>query len=528
MIPSTRKRAPGTRLLIALLALLIPSLPARAQEPPASAVTEAVTRAAPETGLALRGPIDEGLYVVGPGDRLTVTVWGTAARTFMTSVTPEGELLLPGMPGVGVAGLRLGAAKELLIERLRDVYHDVEISITLSGIRRVQVNVLGGVSEPGVYDATVMTPSSELIDRAGGLEMGASRRNIRITRLDGSVARLDLDRYENAGDVTADPAILDGGVIFVPMATSFVYAQGAVSRPGEYEFVEGEDVGSLIEVAGGFTRDAFPDTVELRRFVDASTSERTMIPFGCGRGDRVELLPGDQVHVRRNVDWLEAEWVRVDGEVVHPGTYGINEGIDRLSSVLERAGGPTARAYVPNARVVRPPETGARDVELRRLLEMPVGSMSETEYAYYKTRLREQGRSVSIDFERLLAGDASQDAVMMHGDVITIPEWSSTVTVSGQVERPGKVAYEAGKRYGYYVSTADGYAEGAKRNKVRVIKASTGQWLSARRAGAIEPGDEVWVPERADADWWETVRDVLSFLTSLATVYLVIDQATSN
>ena len=196
--------------------------------------------------------------------------------------------------------------------------------------------------------------------------------------------------------------------------------------------------------------------------------------------------------------------------------------------MLERAGGPTARAYLPNARVVRLPEPGARDLEFSRLLELPVGSMSELEYAYYKMRLREQGRAVSIDFVRLVAGDEPNDALLMHGDVITVPERSHTVTISGQVKRPGKVAYEPGRRYGHYVSAAGGYAEGAKRSRVRVVKASTGQWLSARRAGDVGPGDEIWVPEHPEVDWWETVRDVLTFVTSLATVYLVVDQATSK
>ncbi|MFH1502696.1 MAG: SLBB domain-containing protein [Candidatus Eisenbacteria bacterium] len=527
MIPSAKCHALRGALLPALLGLLVLAAYAwAAPEPPDAAEASEPPQTSP--GTALSGPVDETLYVVGPGDRITVTVWGTAVRTFTVTVSPEGELFVPGMAGVDVAGLRLRAAKELLRDRLREVYHDVELSVALSGLRRVQVNVLGAVKEPGVYEAAIMTPASTLVDRAGGLTWGASRRNIRITRQDGVVDRLDLDRYRNAGDVTADPPILGGDVIFVPQATDFVYAQGAVARPGEYEHVEGEGIASLIEVAGGLARDAFPDTVELRRFVDSATTEHAMVPLSTGSETSVALAPGDQVHVRARPDWREAEWVEVEGEVAHPGTYGINEGVDRVSDVLARAGGPTDRAYVPNARVLRIVEPRSRDLELTRLLEVPVGSMTDTEYAYYKMRLREQGRSVSIDFEALLSGDSSQNALLAHGDVITIPEMSRTVTVSGQVGRPGKIAYEPGRRSGFYVSSAGGYSEGAARNRVRVIKASTGQWLSAKRAGVVRPGDEVWVPERPETDWWATVRDVLSFVTSLATVYLVIDQATSK
>jgi len=478
--------------------------------------------------LALAGPVDEDLYVVGPGDRLTITVWGTAVRTFAAQVSPEGQLLVPGMAGVDVAGLTLARAKQLLLERLGDIYHDVEFSITLAGLRSVLVNVLGAVEVPGAYETAVMTPASEVIARAGGLSRGASRRNIRIERRGGATARVDLDMYENAGELDANPPILDGDVVFVPSATEFVHAEGGVARPGEYEFVVGEDVRSLIAVAGGLTRDAAPDSVELARFVDPTTTESAMIPMPVEGSVSVELSPGDQVYVRRRPDWKRVEWVRIDGEVRHPGTYGINEGVDRLSDVMSRAGGPTGRAYLPNASVVRAPTRGVRDLELQRLLEIPVGNMSEMEYAYYKMRLREQGRRVSVDLQALLSGEPEDDPLMVHGDVITLPERPFTVTVSGEVTRPGKIAYEPGRRYGHYVDAAEGYTEGARRNRVRVIRASTGQLLAARRAGTIEPGDEVWVPEKPESDWWQTVRDVLSFVTSLATVYLVIDQASTN
>ncbi len=75
---------------------------------------------------------------------------------------------------------------------------------------------------------------------------------------------------------------------------------------------------------------------------------------------------------------------------------------------------------------------------------------------------------------------------------------------------------------------AGGFASRAKRTGVRVLRRATGQRLTAREAGDVMPGDEVWVPERPESDWWQTVRDVASFAGSLATAYLLIDQATRN
>ena len=481
----------------------------------------------PSRATALQGPVDEDTYVVGPGDHFSITVWGEGVASHSAVVTPEGELVIPGVAVVPAAGKTLREVKSDVAGSLAGLYHDVEVSVSLVGLRSMLVNVLGCVASPGSYVGTPLDLAGELIRKAGGLRDGASSRNIRITRRNGDERRVDLTRYYATGDVGANPPILDGDVIFVPYAVEHVFIYGAVGAPGRYELAPGETVGSLIELAGGFARGAVVDSVEVRRFVDDVRTEAELVdPLGAA-GSGTPLADGDQVYVREINEWHRVTSVEVEGEVEHPGPYGITEGVDRLSDVMRAAGGPTAEASLRDARLIRTRPWGGPDVELERLKQVPVTAMSDMEYDYLRTRSRDRG-AVVVDFARALAGDKEHDVLLLDGDRIVVPKRTRTVTVMGQVVNPGEVDYRPGKRYGYYVREAGGYASAARRSRVRVIRGATGQTLYAGRAGEVMPGDAVWVPERQDTDWWKMVREVAAFLTSVATVYIVVDQATGK
>ena len=391
------RSSPGSRsiLIPVLIALLLVSSTAtaydsRSYDGRAEAVREedVADSLSPEPRLvptippasALRGPIDDETYIVGPGDRFSITVWGQGVASHITTVTPEGELVIPGVATVPVAGEVLRDAKAGVESQLESFYHDVEVSVSLVELRDMLIDVLGGVEYPGSYVGTAMDPAGEFVLRAGGLVQGASSRNIVITRGNGQEQRVDLERYRNTGDVGSNPPILDGDVIFVPHAVEFVDVTGAVALPDRYERVEGETVGSLLELAGGFARGAVVDSVEVRQFVSDAETSSLLVDASGPEGAGIGLADGDQVYVRLKNEWRRTTSVEVEGEVVHPGPYGITEGADRLSDVVRRAGGPTSEAALEDARLHRPPPSGGPDVEFERLKTMDINEMSEVEY----------------------------------------------------------------------------------------------------------------------------------------------------
>ncbi len=499
---STRRQAPADTVLIA-------SRPA----------------VAPGTK-ALRGPVDETRYIVGPGDGFAVTIWTQSPRSVAVPVSPEGDLVIPGVTAVPVAGVTLAEAKERVRAAIGRQYRNVDVGVSLVELRRIEVNVTGNVVNPGTYVASALDPASLVIDVAGGTGPEAGRRNIEVRRRNGSVERLDLVRYERTGALDANPPILDGDVVFVPWTKETIVVDGAVESPDSYDFVAGDTVRTLLEIAGGLRRAARRDSVELRRFVDGRRTEKVVLSLDDPAGWDTPLRDGDQLYVRTTFDWKVAESVTLEGEFRFPGPYGINEGEDRLSDVIARAGGFTERASLTEGQLLRTRGSDPIDVEYERLKQIPVQDMTEREYAYFKSKSRERKGLVVVDFEKLLRGDAAEDRVLSSGDRIVVPPQRATITVSGSVTYPGLITYSPGKRPSHYIELAGGYASGADRGAARVVRGVTGEWEPLSKVREVLPGDEVWVPEKPERNWWQVARETVAFVASVATVYLVIDQAT--
>ena len=338
---------------------------------------------------------------------------------------------------------------------------------------------------------------------------------------------MDLTRYERIGDTAANPPILDGDVIFVPFAKTEVTVEGAVESPGVYEFVDSDTIDSILDIAGGLRRDARRDSVELRRFVNDQGTREEVLALTDAARER-GMADGDQIYVRFASEFREPSRVTVAGEVRFPGPYGITEGEDRLSDLIARCGGFTDKASLGETQLIRTGGAEKIDLEFERLKLIAVQDMSKSEYAYFKGKSRERKGLVVVDFGLLADGDSEQDRLLRAGDRLIVPEERETVTVSGNVTFPGLIAYEAGRKAGYYIAEAGGFASNADRGGTRVIRVLTGEWETRGDAGEVVPGDEIWVPEQADRDWWRFTQDAVRFAASLATIYLVIDQATGN
>jgi hypothetical protein len=129
----------------------------------------------------------------------------------------------------------------------------------------------------------------------------------------------------------------------------------------------------------------------------------------------------------------------------------------------------------------------------------------------------------SIDFENLWQSkDKKHNIQLKHNDFIFIPDKSVTVNVSGQVKDPGLITYIPNKNYLYYIKQAGGFSWNARRSKIRIIRASTGEWLKPDEETVLEVGDMVFIPEKPDIDYWALFKDGMLVISQIATVALVI------
>ena len=152
--------------------------------------------------------------------------------------------------------------------------------------------------------------------------------------------------------------------------------------------------------------------------------------------------------------------------------------------------------------------------------------MTDLEYAYFKIKSRQKRGRVAVDFVKLFKGNGKGDIKLRDGDLIVIPKVSDVINVVGEVANPGFLTYHPDFDYADYVDLAGGFSFRADKHKVRIIKGVTGEWKKAKHKTSIQPGDVILIPEKQKSKLWKNVKDVLAFTANLATVYLVVKQAT--
>jgi protein involved in polysaccharide export with SLBB domain len=133
---------------------------------------------------------------------------------------------------------------------------------------------------------------------------------------------------------------------------------------------------------------------------------------------------------------------------------------------------------------------------------------------------------VAVDFPGLfIKHDITKDILLRGNDFINVPRKRQVVSVSGEVANPGFLTYIPEMDFRYYIRMAGGYSDRAGRGSISIIK-SSGEWKSPKKGVGLEPGDTVWIPEKKKHNYVSTIKDLVLFIGNMATIYLVIRQAT--
>jgi protein involved in polysaccharide export with SLBB domain len=344
--------------------------------------------------VGVESPIISDKYILMPGDKLLVTVSGKLTFSYQSLITYEGKVMinLPLSPmtpsydvtsqhtlyqdvvdAVTVSGLSLKEAQDTLTRVMRRYFKDAEVKLTLIGLRSAIVFVTGEVQYPGAYNASPVERVSQLVARAGGLSPLGSKTRISLIRGGLPYANVDIERFENEGDLNANPFIESGDVIYVPPVQGLVTVRGAVFGRGEYrirasalttekermsegvyELKPGERVFDVIRKAGGITPWADLHNCYVERLVLNSGGKRQRIPVDLHR----VLFDRDST---QNVELVNADivvvppinlFVYVEGEVNKPGSllYTPNLG---AGDYIGQAGGPTENGNLSRVSIIR-------------------------------------------------------------------------------------------------------------------------------------------------------------------------------
>ena len=487
-----------------------------------------------EAVFALDEPIDPEVYVLGPGDVIGVNLRSGTGWFYQSMISPEGTLLVPRLPLIKLGGLTLAAAKDT-VKVLWGGGSTSQVDITLVQLRPMRVSVGGAIYQPGEYIVTGADRATTLMQLAGGLiEDESSLRRAWLTRRDGTTLHVDVLRYLRSGNTDANPRLVSGDHLIVEQkrdSDPTVQIGGGVRMPGTYEFVQGDHLADLIEIAGGAISTAKTDSVELVRFDDNGPAETTLHNLDEMRaaGDLgPELSPGDLVNVPQVVNRPRNASVTLRGEVKRPGVYSIVAGETRLSDLINRAGGLTEFAYLPAGRIYREmPASDFRVNEAARIDTLVGADRDEMDVEFLKYYWRTQSRDyLPVEMGRIFGegGSINSDADIALFDslIVDIPRKPELVLIAGQVEKPGYYPFIEGGNYGDYIKAAGGYAKGAHKSRTRLVGYESPLWKHPGGGTPVEAGSMIFVPAKPVGTDWELFRDVVGIILQFATLYVLV------
>ena len=293
------------------------------------------TRATAPAGLV---PFDVPIgpdYVVGPGDSLTIDMWGGVSQSISRMVAADGHLSLPEAGDVQIAGLTLASAQALIESALKKQFRDVQVSVVLSRLRTIRIYVVGDVQRPGAYEISSLASPLSALSAAGGPTAIGSLRILDHYRGKKLIDRIDLYEFLLHGTRDNDERLQLGDTLVVPPAGPQVAIWGAVRRPAIYEMKDETNLAALLADAGGVTVAASLEHIAVER-IDAN-QQRETISIGSSDNEKesiakFEVKDGDRIHVAPIAPYSERV-VYLEGHVVRPGRHPYRDGM-RLSDLL--------------------------------------------------------------------------------------------------------------------------------------------------------------------------------------------------
>jgi len=298
-------------------------------------------------------------YVLGPGDGVSIDLWGGVSQRLRRLVDREGRLALPEVGSIEVAGRTLGDVQHLVQTALRSQFRNVEADVSLSRLRTVRVYVVGDVLAPGAYDVSSLSTPLNALYEAGGPASAGSLRILKHYRGKELVEQVDVYDLLLHGVRGGTLRLEAGDTVLVPPLGAEVTLEGMVRRPAIYELNGETNLAQILELAGGVLPSGTLRHVDVER-VEAHES-RTMlaldIPENNGQEAVREALEnfairdGDKVKISPIVAFAD-KTVYLDGHVFRPGKYAFRDGM-KITDLIKSYQDVLPEPYKPHAEIIR-------------------------------------------------------------------------------------------------------------------------------------------------------------------------------
>ena len=403
-----------------------------------------------------------------------------------------------------------------------------------------KLEIRGAVYRPGIYQLSgKLNTIRELVNEAQGLTGDAflNRAVLYRQREDLTSEVVPVDIRSIMDGTSPNLALMKNDILYIPSIHDLedrgnVTVHGEVAHPDSYPYADNMTLEDLIIQAGGLREAASTVRIDVSRRIKnpRSTADNDtigqMYSFSLKDGFVIDGQPGfilqpyDQVYVRRSPGYQVQQNVAIEGEILFGGNYAMTSREERLSDLVNKAGGPTSYAYLRGAKLTRVANASEkkRMSDVVRLMQRQLG---EAMIDSLGIRV-EDTFTVGIDLEKALSNPkGNADLVLREGDVISIPKNTNTVTINGAVMVPNTVSYMQGKDVDYYLNQAGGYSDNAKKSK-KFIVYMNGQVTKVKGSGTkqIEPGCEIIVPSKAKKKG--NIANILGYATSFSSLGLMV------
>ena len=387
-------------------------------------------------------------YIVGPGDELRISVWGKIEGSWEVQVDRNGNIVLPKVGVIGVAGLSFAEFKETLKKEFSKYYTGFKMNITFGSLRSIRVYIVGNARKPGAYTVSSLSTLVNALFAAGGPNKNGSMRNIQIKRNGKTAISFDLYDLLLKGDKTKDIRLLPEDVIFIPPVGPLAAIAGKIKNPAIYELKGETKLTDLIDMASGFTNTAFRGRVAMQRifnhrFTDFFEGELSEISGDSSKN--VMLQDGDLIQVLPIAEQDSA--VNLAGAVVYPGKFGIKQGETMLKDIVKLAGGLKRQA--------------SNEAEITRVQPSSAGIITE--------RFNINVRDILNDFSKNFKLQPN-DHIMIK----PIADWKlyKMVDISGEVKHPGVYTVKKGEKLSSVLKRAGGCTDQAYAKGIVFIRES--------------------------------------------------------
>ena len=384
-------------------------------------------------------------YKLGPGDEVIIDIWGDNQATIRQTISPDGTINVPDLGLISLNGMTVKSADSYLRKKLGQIYSvdgadaKSEIKLTLGNIRTIQVNVLGEAATPGTYNLSSLSNIPNALYRAGGVSDLGSLRNIQLVRKGKKIATVDVYDFILNGKSADDIRLEEGDVIIVPAYDRLVKISGNVKRPMTYEMKDTETVADLIDYAGGFAGDAYKENLSVVR---QNGREYQVYTVDAPDYASFVLEDGDELTVGQMLDRF-ANRLEIKGAVYRPGIYQLGNGVSTVSQLITKAEGLKGDAFTNRGLIHREREDLTLEV-------------------------------IPFDVKAIVDGSA-KDIELKKNDVIYIPSIHDlqdlgTITVEGEVARPGSFVFAENTTLEDAIMQAGGLLESASVVKIDVSR----------------------------------------------------------